>query len=147
MSQSSGKDRLPLHVLKKSAKVDELRDAVARDAGAKVQGALQTQTLGDPALIEKVIGSLRGIFDPEIPVNIYDLGLVYRIEISADGAAVIDMTLTSPGCPVAASLVAQVQQGVAAVHGITSATVNLVWEPPWTKGRMSEAAMLELGLF
>jgi FeS assembly SUF system protein len=147
MSDAPGKDRLPLNVLAKSAKVEELRDAVAREGDRAGAAALQTQTSGDPAMIERVVGALRSVFDPEIPLNIYDLGLVYRIDVSADGAVVIDMTLTSPGCPVAASLVAQVQQGVAALPGIASATVNLVWEPAWTKGRMSEAAMLELGLF
>jgi FeS assembly SUF system protein len=145
MSQLPDKDRLPLNVLPHSAKVDRLRTAVPPDG--KDGATLTTTIIGDPEQVEKIVGVLRSIFDPEIPVNIYDLGLVYKIDASADGVVTIDMTLTSPGCPVAAALVGQVQQGVAALPNIKSATVNLVWEPPWTKARISEAAMLELGMF
>jgi FeS assembly SUF system protein len=89
---------------------------------------------------------LKDIFDPEIPVNIYDLGLIYDMDISADGNVDIGMTLTAPACPVAGSLVAEVAERTGAVAGVSRSHVRLVWDPPWTKDRMSEEAQLELGL-
>jgi FeS assembly SUF system protein len=85
------------------------------------------------------------VFDPEIPVNIYELGLVYDIDVAQDGEVTITMTLTTPHCPVAGSLPGEVQDKVAAIEGVRKAHVNLVWEPAWTPERMSEAAKLELG--
>lgn len=101
----------------------------------------------DATLEEKVTQVLQTIYDPEIPVDIHALGLIYRLDIDADGVASIDMTLTSPACPVAGSLPGQVCRKVEAVPGISAAKVQLVWDPPWTKDRISEAAQLELGLF
>ncbi|MBO0751058.1 MAG: DUF59 domain-containing protein [Bradyrhizobiaceae bacterium] len=95
---------------------------------------------------EAVIQALRTVYDPEIPLNIYDLGLVYRIEWTAPGMLEIDMTLTAPGCPVAGELTAGVQAAVAAIAGIQNVKVNLVFDPPWDQSRMSEEAQLELGL-
>lgn len=95
---------------------------------------------------EKVVEALRGCYDPELPVNIYDLGLVYAVDVGDDGGVHIDMTLTSPACPVAESLPPEVEARVAAVPGVTSARVDVVWDPPWGPERMSEAALLELGL-
>jgi FeS assembly SUF system protein len=95
---------------------------------------------------EAVIQALRTVYDPEIPMNIYDLGLVYRIEWTAPGMLEIDMTLTVPGCPVAGEMTAGVQVAVAAIAGIQNAKVNLVFDPPWDQSRMSEEAQLELGL-
>ena len=93
----------------------------------------------------KVIETLRTCFDPEIPVNIYELGLVYDIAVSPDGAVAVRMTLTSPGCPVAGSLPPEVQAKIRAIPGVKDATVDLVWEPPWGPDRMSDAAKLQLG--
>lgn len=97
-------------------------------------------------LRERVIKALKGIYDPEIPVNIYDLGLIYGLEIDAEGRVVIRMTLTAPGCPVAQSFPGTVEAAVRSVSGVREASVALVWEPPWTQERMSEEARLELGL-
>lgn len=94
----------------------------------------------------RVVAALRRIRDPEIPVNIYDLGLIYGLDIDALGRVAIRMTLTAPGCPVAQSFPAQVEDAVEAVPGVSSARVELVWEPPWDRSRISEAARLELGL-
>ena len=97
-------------------------------------------------LIERIIAALRTVHDPEIPVNIYDLGLIYRIEPVAAGAVEIDMTLTAPGCPVAGEMLNWVEKAVIDVEGVSSAKVNLVFDPPWDKSRMSEDVQLELGL-
>lgn len=97
-------------------------------------------------LKRQVIAALSTIYDPELPVNIYDLGLIYDLDIAADGRVNIRMTLTAPGCPVAQTFPAQVEQTVAEVEGVTSAHVEIVWDPPWDKNRMSEAARLQLGL-
>src|SRR6266568_8819571 len=96
-------------------------------------------------LIEVVIAALRTVHDPEIPVNIYDLGLIYRIE-PKEGLVEIDMTLTAPGCPVAGEMVKWVEQAVSGVAGVGTVDVNLVFDPPWDKSRMSEDVQLELGL-
>ncbi|SDE17580.1 SUF system Fe-S cluster assembly protein [Paraburkholderia lycopersici] len=99
------------------------------------------------ALRERVIDALRTVFDPEIPVNIYDLGLVYELDVDAQtGSVSIHMTLTAPGCPVAQTFPATVEQCVDAVEGVSEARVELVWDPPWTRARMSEAALLQLGM-
>lgn len=95
---------------------------------------------------ERIVQALYKCFDPEIPVNIYELGLIYDITIAPDGAVKINMTLTSPGCPVAGSLPGDVQRRVLAVESVTSAKVDVVWDPPWTPSRMSEAAKLQLGI-
>lgn len=98
-------------------------------------------------LKEEVILALKTVFDPEIPVNIYDLGLIYDVKINEDSEVHIDMTLTSPGCPVAQTFPGTVENAVNQVEGVKDCTVELVWEPPWTQERMSEAARLELGIF
>lgn len=103
------------------------------------------EPVSEEVLKERVIEALKGIYDPEIPVNIYDLGLIYRVDIK-DGFADIDMTLTAPGCPVAQTFPGVVEGAVRLVPGIAGAAVELVWEPPWTQARISEAARLELGL-
>lgn len=103
------------------------------------------EPVDEEVLKARVIEALKGIYDPEIPVNIYDLGLIYRVDIK-DGFADIDMTLTAPGCPVAQTFPGVVEGAVRLVPGIAGAAVELVWEPPWTQARISEAARLELGL-
>ncbi len=97
------------------------------------------------ALYEAVIDALKDIYDPEIPVNIYDLGLVYNVEISG-GHTIVTMTLTTPHCPVAESMPGEVEMRVAAVPGVGSAEVNLIWDPPWDPQKMSDEAKLELGM-
>lgn len=99
-------------------------------------------------LEEAIIAQLKTIFDPEIPVNIYDLGLIYGVNLDADSRHVeIEMTLTAPGCPVAQTFPGEVERRVMEVPGVNSAHVELVWEPPWTKDRMDEATKLTLGMF
>jgi FeS assembly SUF system protein len=98
------------------------------------------------SLEEQVIAALKTCFDPEVPVNIYELGLIYNIEIDLSGSVTIKMTLTSPMCPVAETLPPEVQRKVQAIPGVTSAKVDIVWEPIWTMERMSEAARIQLGL-
>lgn len=97
------------------------------------------------ALEGRIIEMLKTIFDPEIPVDIYELGLIYNIGISDDGSVVILMTLTSPSCPVAETLPPDVEQKVVSVEGVTSCKVEITWEPAWEKSMMSEEAQLELG--
>ena len=98
------------------------------------------------ALYEGVIDALKEIYDPEIPVNIYDLGLIYAVEVTDAGQATVTMTLTTPNCPVAESMPGEVEMRVAAVPGIAFADVNLVWDPPWDPQKMSDDAKLELGM-
>ena len=99
-----------------------------------------------PDLRELVVESLQSCFDPEIPVNIYDLGLVYGIDVTPEGDVTIRMTLTSPACPVAESLPPEVQAKVKSIPGVRTSKVDLVWEPPWGKHLLSEAARLQLGI-
>ena len=95
---------------------------------------------------EQVIEALRTCFDPEIPVNIYELGLVYEVKVTPPGDVGIRMTLTSPACPVAGSLPPEVESKIRGLPGVTAAKVEVVWDPPWEPSRMSEAAKLQLGL-
>ena len=95
----------------------------------------------------KVRAAIKTVFDPEIPVNVYDLGLIYEILITAESVVGVRMTLTAPACPAAQWLPAQVEQKAKAVEGVTDALVDVVFEPPWTKDRMSDAAKLQLGLW
>ncbi len=96
-------------------------------------------------LEQKIISVLETVFDPEIPVNIYELGLIYNVKLAESGDVDITMTLTSPACPVAESLPGEVRQKVKSVEGINEVNINLVWEPPWNKDMMSEEAKLNLG--
>jgi len=101
---------------------------------------------GQEELKEQIIEALREVYDPEIPVNIYDLGLIYKIEIDQAGMVDVEMTLTAPGCPVAQTFPGVVECAIECVPGVAGVHVELVWDPPWTKDRMSEAVMLQLGL-
>jgi FeS assembly SUF system protein len=94
----------------------------------------------------EVIEALRNCFDPEIPVNIYELGLIYEIKVDSSGSVEVQMTLTTPNCPVAQSLPEEVEAKVRSVPGVTEASVEVVWEPPWDPSRMSDAAKLQLGM-
>jgi len=114
----------------------EIEDA-APAASSREEGDLESA----------IIAVLRTCYDPEIPVDIYELGLIYGIDIEPSGEVKIRMTLTSPGCPVAGSLPGEVEQKVSSVPGVTTAKVELVWDPPWCMDLMSEAAKLQLGMF
>ena len=94
----------------------------------------------------KVIEEIKKIYDPEIPVNIYELGLIYKIEVDNKNKVNVDMTLTSPNCPVAESLPKEVKDNIMKIDGVSDVNLNLVWEPPWNQDKMSEAAKLELNL-
>ncbi|MDX1594714.1 MAG: SUF system Fe-S cluster assembly protein [Gammaproteobacteria bacterium] len=111
-------------------------------------GAGQEEARVNPdELREQIIDALREVYDPELPVNIYDLGLIYTCDVDEQGRAYVEMTLTAPGCPVAQTFPYSVECAVRAVPGVTQAHVELVWEPPWTQERMSETARLQLGFF
>ena len=97
-------------------------------------------------LKEKIIKEIKKVYDPEIPVNIYELGLIYKIDIDEKSNVKVDMTLTSPNCPVAESLPKQVEECILKVKGVSQVKLDLVWDPPWDKSKMSEAAKLELNL-
>ena len=98
-----------------------------------------------PSLEDRIVQALKTVYDPEIPVDIYELGLIYDVAVDADGVAHVKMTLTSPACPVAGSLPLEVEQRVAGVEGVEGADVEIVWDPTWTPEMMSEAARLQLG--
>jgi len=97
-------------------------------------------------LKDRIIAALKRVYDPEMPVNIYDLGLIYGLDVDGTGRVSVRMTLTAPNCPVAGSLPASVEQAIRAVPGVTEVKLELTFDPPWSKERMSEAAMLALGL-
>ena len=108
---------------------------------------IDTTAAPSPDLEEQIVEALKTVFDPEIPVNIYELGLIYDLEIETEGQVKIKMTLTSPGCPVAGSLPGEVQTKVEGVPGVANADVELVWDPAWNPSMMTEAARLQLGMF
>ena len=113
-----------------------------------LSGEAKDEPVGGPGsdLQATVVEALKSIYDPEIPVDIYELGLIYGVDISEDGDAIITMTLTTPHCPVAESLPQEVELRVLSVPGIRDAVVNLVWDPPWDPSKMSDEARLELGM-
>ncbi len=106
----------------------------------------RVKRLDPEALREPIIAALRTVYDPEIPVNLYDLGLIYRIDIAPTGDVAIDMTLTAPGCPVAGMMPMLVKRAVEQVEDVGQVDVRLVWDPPWSPERMSDEARLQLGL-
>jgi FeS assembly SUF system protein len=132
-----------LNVIDKNDKVEQLRAAFAGDAVSRPADA--SEAAADPVR-EKIVEAIRGVYDPEIPVNVYDLGLIYAIDIDPERRVHVTMTLTAPGCPVAGELLAAVERAAESVDEVKSAKVELVFEPQWTKERMSEAALLDLGL-
>ncbi len=116
------------------------------DSGAMMEGTpLIKPSSSSHPLYERVVEACRSVFDPEIPVNIYDLGLIYTIEIDADSAVSVDMTLTAPGCPVAGDMPGWVADAIAPLEGVRQVDVQLVWEPQWGMEMMSDEARLELG--
>ncbi len=120
------------------------RDYLEGFLAQKPQGLDPSEPGGD--VYEGVIAALKDIFDPEIPVNIYELGLIYGVEVGAEGHTVVTMTLTTPHCPVAETMPIEVELRVGAVPGVGTVDVNLVWDPAWDPGKMSDEARLELGM-
>jgi FeS assembly SUF system protein len=122
-------------------------------SGAPAQGAdLDFEAIVDApetmrAVGDAIVQQLKTVFDPEIPVDIYELGLIYKVKVEEDGAVAIRMTLTSPMCPAAEELPPEVETKARGVEGVSNVTLDLVWDPPWNPGMMSEAAKLELGMF
>ncbi len=104
------------------------------------------ESINQTIIEAQVIEALRTCFDPEIPVNIYEMGLIYEVKVDETGKVRIQMTLTSPSCPAAQSIPAEVEQKVRAIDGVTDVQIDLVWEPPWDQNKMSEAARLQLGM-
>ena len=104
------------------------------------------ESINETVIEAQVLEALRTCFDPEIPVNIYELGLVYEVHVDSAGVVTIKMTLTSPHCPAVQSLPAEIENKVNAVPGVTETKIDLVWEPPWDPSKMSEAARLQLGM-
>ena len=125
-------------------KLERKRDYLEGFLAQKPQGDDPTAPGG--ALYEAVVDALREIYDPEIPVNIYDLGLIYGVDVDPEADVVVTMTLTTPHCPVAESMPAEVELRVSSVPGVRDAEVNLVWDPPWDPAKMSDEARLELGM-
>lgn len=126
-------------------KPDRIAEAAAFLAGG--EDAVSPQRRAEVAALgEQIIDVLKTVYDPEIPVNIYELGLIYKIDVDDDDIVQIDMTLTSPMCPVAETLPPEVERKVASVEGVNACTVQVVWDPPWNPQMMTEEAQLELGL-
>ena len=125
-------------------KLERKRDYLEGFLAAKPEDVASGEPGGD--IYEGVIAALKDIFDPEIPVNIYDLGLIYGVEVDDNAGVEVTMTLTTPHCPVAESMPAEVELRVSAVPGVRDAEVNLVWDPPWDPAKMSDEAKLELGM-
>lgn len=125
-------------------KLERKRDYLEGFLQHKPEGVKAGEPGGD--LYEAVVAALKEIYDPEIPVNIYDLGLIYGVDVTGDGDVAITMTLTTPHCPVAESMPGEVELRAASVPGVRDAEVNLVWDPPWGPDKMSDEARLELGM-
>jgi FeS assembly SUF system protein len=125
------------------AALDRAQAILAATDGERPDAARMAEVT---ALGERVIEALRTVYDPEIPVNIYELGLVYRIDVEDDNSVRIEMTLTSPHCPVAETMPGEVEQKILAVEGVTGCKVEIVWEPTWNPTMMTEEAQLELGM-
>ena len=125
---------------------EDLKDAPAPNAVATSGGStIPPEELG--RITDDIIGALKTVYDPEIPADIYELGLIYRIDIGDDRDVTIDMTLTAPGCPVAGEMPGWVQNAVGTVAGVGPVTVNIVWDPPWEQSRMSDEARSVLNMW
>ena len=138
-------------VLRHSDKVEQLKQEEIPQSAATDVGRAMHKTAGElspaqRALEATIVEVVRTVYDPEIPVNVYDLGLIYEIAIDAENRVKVKMTLTAPGCPVAGSLPVEVERKIASIPQVKDAEVELVWDPPWDKSRISEAALLDLGL-
>jgi FeS assembly SUF system protein len=130
-----------------NARVDPVEtETTPAEAAAATPGSSIPQAELD-ALTDKLIEAFKSVFDPEIPVDIYELGLIYKVDVNDDRDVVVDMTLTAPGCPVAGEMPGWVKDAVEAVDGVRSCTVNLVFEPAWDPSKMSDEAKLSLNMF
>jgi FeS assembly SUF system protein len=118
---------------------------ISPDGSVEMESALPPEEL--ERLTEELIAAFKSVYDPEIPVDIYELGLIYKVDVTDDRDVEIDMTLTAPGCPVAGDMVIWVENAAASVSGVRGVTVNLTFEPPWDPSRMSDEARLELNMF
>jgi FeS assembly SUF system protein len=134
-SQTAMDDRSTDHLDRAEAILADDDTAAQRARNAEVE-----------VLGEKIVEAIRSCYDPEIPVNIYELGLIYKVDVEDDNKVLVDMTLTSPHCPVAESLPIEVQDKIKGVEGVSDCEVNIVWDPPWHPSMMSEEAQLELGM-
>jgi FeS assembly SUF system protein len=144
-------ERQHLPVLPHSGKVDHLKQEEIRhptpfDFGHAMHATVGELSPAQRALESTIVEVIRTVYDPEIPVNVYELGLIYEIAIDAENRVKVKMTLTAPGCPVAGSLPVEVEKKIASIPQVKDAEVELVWEPAWDKSRMSEAALLDLGM-
>ena len=125
-------------------KLERKRDYLEGFLAQKPQGLAPGEPGGDT--YEAVIAALKDIYDPEIPVNIYDLGLIYGVDVSSDGDVAVTMTLTTPHCPVAETMPGEIELRLGSIPGVRDATVNVTWDPPWDSSKMSDEARLELGM-
>ena len=125
---------------------EENRDYFDFEPPAETEGVERPEGEDDPQLMESVLEALMTVRDPEIPINLVDLGLIYELIVKKGGIVFVEMTLTTPACPVAQSMPGEVETAVRAVPGVNEARVKLVWSPPWDRDRMSEEAKLELGM-
>lgn len=121
--------------------------AMRADSGPEAVAAKAAAGPAEPALIDSIVAALKTVYDPEIPVDIWELGLIYRLDVDRAGQVEIDMTVTTPACPVAGELPGQVQRAVETVDGVQTVKVELVWDPPWHPGMMSEDAKLALDMY
>lgn len=148
-------ERLKIHKIKPRTTSDHVflpvsdvphppSEPVAEAVGGS--GELPAEPIDQAEVEEAIVEALKTVYDPEIPVNVYELGLIYGVEVSKEGRAEIRMTLTAPACPVAGALVEEVAEKAGRVEGVSTSHVELVWDPPWTPENMSDAAKLELGL-
>ncbi len=127
--------------------VESAAGSARQEAGDTPEVRAMTDHVPDASLEERAIATLKTVYDPEIPVNIYELGLIYALDVDeAEGRIHVDMTLTAPGCPVAQTFPGEIEARLREIEGVEEVTVRLVWEPPWTQDRMTEAARLQLGL-
>jgi len=138
-TQSTPADKIIGNVL--SLEDEKTMDEPGRELETSAGGPVEE------ILKERIIEAIRTVYDPEIPINIYELGLIYRLDVNANGEVEVDMTLTSPACPVAGTLPPEVEQKIRSVPGVEDVELELVWEPPFSIDMMSEAARLQLGLF
>ena len=123
--------------------IEEMREKKTR---SDLDDATPEDSMNADAIRDRVIAQLKTVFDPEIPVNIYELGLIYKVDVAADGATQVTMTLTTPMCPAAEELPPEVETKARGVPGVTSVQLDLVWDPPWSPDMMSDAAKLDLGM-
>jgi FeS assembly SUF system protein len=125
---------------------EQRKTEIQNQENRKTDQPVELSTVEQGIIYHQAVDAIRTCFDPEIPVNIYELGLIYEVKVAADGGVLVVMTLTTPHCPAAQTLPREVETKVRAVPGVTNARVQVVWDPPWNTGMMSEAARLELGM-